>query len=311
MVEACSHAVFEGRCALALDTSSDTKFAPSPTAPGDDAEAGADADSQAVAIVTWNDVDHRVARVEVGLRRATRGEWLARTIEFTRGDAPRERWVAVGLVIATLVGQTLHVEPPAAPPAPPPPPPAPPSHVEAPPSPAVPPGHDKAWVDGEALLAPGLDSGAARTGGSLRFAWAPLRAPLFASAGGGYAWTAREPSSGVAPSWATLAAGAGAVLSVAAGLRFDVRLEALAQLLSVSAVGAGGAADQGSRWVGGARVGVDAAWLPLRYLGVVASAEGSLLGGSTDITIGGLRAARDAANAAGFAGLLGLRAAIP
>ena len=296
MVEACSHAVFEGECALASEG-------------GDDA----DTQAQAVAIVTWSGGEHRVARVEVGLRRAARGEWLSRMIEFTRDDAPAERWKAVGLVIATLVGQTLHVEPPP-PPAPPPPPPAPPGppRAETPPSRTGPPSHDAAWLDVEALLAPGLDTGAARRGGSLRVAWAPLRLPLFATAGAAYAWTPRDAASGLASSWITLALGVGAVTSAAGGaLRFDARLEALAQRFDVSAVSAAGASDEGSRWLSGARLGVDAAWLPARFVGVVASAEGSLLGGATSVTVGERPAGRDAPNGLGFAGLLGLRAALP
>ncbi len=296
MVDACSQAVFEGQCALASEG-------------GDEA----DTQAQAVAIVTWTGADHRVARVEVGLRRAARGEWLSRTIEFTKDDAPAERWKAVGLVIATLAGQTLHVEAPAPtapPPAPSAPPPAP--RPEAPPTRTGSSGHDTAWLDVEALLAPGLDTGAARRGGSLRVAWAPSSVPLFATVGAAYAWTPRDASTGLASSWTTLALGVGAVTPAAGGaLRFDARLEALAQRFDASAVAASGATDDGSRWVGGARLGVDGAWMPARFVGVVASAEGSLLGGGTDVTVGGVRAGRDAPNALGFAGLLGLRGALP
>jgi hypothetical protein len=75
MVDSCTHAIAEGRCALASNASEEDR-----------------AEARAVAIVSWTDTADRVARVEVGLRRVERGQWLSRTIEFRAEDAPPERW---------------------------------------------------------------------------------------------------------------------------------------------------------------------------------------------------------------------------
>src|SRR5439155_16058043 len=61
--------------------------------------------SPAIAIVAWDDEGHLAVRVEVGLRRGDQSEWLARQVSFRDSDAEIERWRAVGLIIATLVGE--------------------------------------------------------------------------------------------------------------------------------------------------------------------------------------------------------------
>ena len=80
----CSEAVARGRCEVAHI--------------GDDP-----AQPDAIAIVSWQDAEQQSARVQVGLRRD--GRWLERTLTFEQRDAPVERWRAVGLAIATLVGE--------------------------------------------------------------------------------------------------------------------------------------------------------------------------------------------------------------
>jgi hypothetical protein len=298
MVDACTHAIFVGRCVLVWETSdADQEQAP------------------AVAIVSWGDGAHRTARVEVGLRPAERSRWLVRAIDFRPEDAPQERWRAVGLVIATLVGDALHAEPapPAPPPAPPLPPPAPPPVPTPPPATSPSPiEHDRAWLDAEALLGPGLDGGEARRGGALRVAWAPLRAPVFATLAASYAGAPRD-AHGVAVSWTTLAAGVGPIASLLRdAVRVDARLEVVAQRLDAAVVAPGsGATDDGSRWLPGARIGAEVAWMPVRIVGVVAGAEGTLLGGSTAVTSQGASVGHDAPQGLGFTAFLGLRTALP
>ena len=73
--------------------------------------------SPAVAVVAWNEDGHLSVRVEVGVRRGERSEWLTRQMTFHPSDLEIERWRAVGLVIATLVGEVASApEPKGAPP---------------------------------------------------------------------------------------------------------------------------------------------------------------------------------------------------
>jgi hypothetical protein len=294
MIDVCSHGIAEGRCVLASE--------------GEDTD---EAQARAVAILSWADAAHRVARVEVGLRLADRAQWLSRTIEFRAEDAPPERWRAVGLVIATLVGDVLHEQPP--PPAPPPPAPAPPPAPEQAAAPVAAPvarrTHDLAWLDLGLLLAPGLDTGTARRGGSMHVSWAPWMPPVFVTLGASFAGAPGDGTTGVGATWTTISAGAGAVVSAfGQALRLDGRLEGVAQLLEAS-ITAPAAAD-GSRWLGGGRIGLDVAWMPAASFGVVASAEGSLLSGATTIDVQGSPKGRDASNGLGFAGFLGIRGAL-
>jgi hypothetical protein len=56
-----------------------------------------------VAIVSWHDDDS--VRVEVGVQKRARGEWLSQELSFREQDQPEERWRATGLAIGTLVGE--------------------------------------------------------------------------------------------------------------------------------------------------------------------------------------------------------------
>jgi hypothetical protein len=163
-----------------------------------------------------------------------------------------------------------------------------------------------------ALLGTGLDTGAVRRGAAIRVAWAPTPYPVFLTIGAAVAGAPRD-ASGVGVSWTTLAVGLGPVTSAARGaLRFDARLELVAERFAASVIAPDtGATDDGSRWSAGGRLGVDGAWMPTRVLGVVASAEGSLLGGATTVSVRGVPVGQDAPNGLGFAGFLGARAALP
>ncbi|MEP7052044.1 MAG: hypothetical protein ABJB12_16885 [Pseudomonadota bacterium] len=83
MVTACSQGLPEGKCALARETSESTQ-------------------ATAVALVLWQGNQFLQVTVRVG-RHGT--EWVTRNLSFTEHDALLDRWTAVGLTVATLVGE--------------------------------------------------------------------------------------------------------------------------------------------------------------------------------------------------------------
>jgi hypothetical protein len=86
LVRACNQAMEAlARCTLATENES--------TSPA------------AVAVVSWRDADHLAVEIEVGVRHASRSDWFTRKLVFHASDAEVERWRAVGLVIATMVGE--------------------------------------------------------------------------------------------------------------------------------------------------------------------------------------------------------------
>jgi hypothetical protein len=291
MVEACTRAIAHGRCALVSETL-ETEQQESP----------------AVAIVAWDDPRGRTARIEVGLRRTARDSWRTRTIEFAPQDAQEERWRSIGLVIATLTGEATSNSDVAPPP---------PRLEEAPrprPAalPAIPRRSMQAWADLGVVLAPGLDNGAAQRGVDLRAGWAPTAQPLFISVGARFTGSPRDVSTGVSVAWTTLAAGVGVVTRAASDeLRFDARLEGIAERIGASVVASDGTSDSQSRWVGGARLGLDAAWMPSRFLGAVASLEGAYVAGATSVQVRDVPSGTDAPHGFGVAGSLGIRASLP
>ncbi|HWA76009.1 MAG TPA: hypothetical protein VG937_26910 [Polyangiaceae bacterium] len=84
MAAACTEALSEGRCALAS------------TLPES-------AQPDAVALVLWKDGDYREVTVRVG---RGNGQWVVRSLTFADADSVPERWVTVGLTVATLVGES-------------------------------------------------------------------------------------------------------------------------------------------------------------------------------------------------------------
>jgi hypothetical protein len=102
MAAACTEALSEGSCALAS------------TLPES-------AQPEAVALVLWKDGSYREVTVRVG---RGNGQWVVRSLTFADADSVQERWVAVGLTVATLVGESQSawlrlVPPPPRPSAPP------------------------------------------------------------------------------------------------------------------------------------------------------------------------------------------------
>lgn len=258
MVEACSRSVLEGRCALAGSEREDEQAA-------------------AVAIVTWAGPDQLEARIEVGKRKAVRAEWLTRSVAFRPEDQRIERWRAVGLSIATLVGETLHLAPAPPPPVedekpePPPPPIASPPRTEAPIA-ETPRPQPRAWIDLGGLLGQGLDTGSWRRGGTLRGGWIVGPRPLFVTGSARYEATPSDASR-VSLVWWSGSLGAGALFVFARDIVWlDVRGEVVARFLQAS-VDTPGATDSASRAVLGARTSIDLAWMPTSFLGVVGTTE--------------------------------------
>ena len=66
-----------------------------------------------LAYVSWLDAGREHALVEVGPRHELRGSFEFRRLKFTPDDRPPDRWEAIGLTVATLVGRDAPVEPPA------------------------------------------------------------------------------------------------------------------------------------------------------------------------------------------------------
>ena len=188
---ACSDAVRRGRCVV-------TGQGPPEPHPA------------AVAIVSWGGRELSV-RVQVGVRRAPGTRWLVRDMQFKDADAPVERWRAVGLTIATLVGELpSYPSAPAPTPAP--------AVTAAPPAvvarrPTPPRRRRRWWLEAGALLGPGLVSGAPRGGGYAGGAYLFGDLPLLAHVSLGYA---ARPADfrGLSVQFLTLQAGVGARLAL-------------------------------------------------------------------------------------------------
>ncbi|HEY8944411.1 MAG TPA: hypothetical protein VIM73_09115, partial [Polyangiaceae bacterium] len=156
MVEACSQALIEGRCVLAS------------TLPES-------AQPEAVALVLWQDQSYRQVTVRVA---RGNGQWVVRSLTFSDRDSPSERWIALGLTVATLVGEASSQAPS---PTPPPPPLLPPKPAPlAPPPDATPSPRRFIGLDAAlgGLAGPGWDRGGPQLGGwvSLNYRFASLPA---------------------------------------------------------------------------------------------------------------------------------------
>jgi hypothetical protein len=292
LLDACSHAIAGGACALS--------------------GGGSDEGSPAVAIVTWQDQRTRV-RIEVGLRRADHAEWLSRSLVFRPEDSEVERFRSAGLVVATLVGDVRAgarpaPEPPraddvgaaarAAPAAP-----AQPSMPgEAPPTKGPGRGEGAAVaLDGALLVGSALDRGAPRLGPALRGTVRVLR-PLTVTASLRYAVRPAD-AAGVDVRWLTVGAGLGVTARPAPSFVLRAYFEGLFELVTASATQPAGD-DHRSRALPVARVGADAAWLPSEHVGPALAIEGTAHQG-TVVEIHGQPVERE--GLLGVTGLIGLR----
>lgn len=291
MVAACSQALTRGSCVL-----SDT---------------GAPADrATAIAIVSWESSEQRIARIQVGRKRGPEGSWLSREMQFQTADALVERWRAVGFAIGTLADeQERDAErgAAAAPPVRPPTAPAPAQPRTPAPNPWT---HAPRWLGIGPLTGPGLDSGPWRVGAWLRVAQLLGQSPFFAQLSASYAL--RPTRDQVRVQWATLGAGLGGLQSLST-LRLDLRVHAefVAQNVRASAHDPStGRDDGGSHWSPGLRGGVEAVWPNSSPVSAVLGAEGWNLSGGTAIR----RYGDDrigSSPASGFAFLIGCELRLP
>ena len=228
--------------------------------------------SPAVAVVAWNEDGHLSVRVEVGVRRGERSEWLTRQMTFHASDLESERWRAVGLVIATLVGEVASApEPKTAPPSTP----IPPVISVVPPVPDSLPSFSPRplhWaLDLGFNLARGASDGLAAKGGSLRasrriggglwFLTSSLRYEIEPSA---------APQLDLTWGWATFGLGATAIVS-GVRLLIDARLEPSIGWLHASLTGDAHASQ--TRVLFGLREGLAATWWMTDSIGLAIGAE--------------------------------------
>jgi hypothetical protein len=267
-------------------------------------------DPNIVAIVSWRDPLH--ARLEVALRREHR--WVARTMAFAEQDAPEERWRAVGLVIGTLASLIArNVEPPpeegsirplppasgttGAPPASAPPaertnadePPSgepdhvePASIVESPTNEASP---RPAWLGVSIVVGSALDRGAPRLGGELD-GHLRLAGSLYGLAGIAYSASVARVD-GVQTSFAE--AFAGLLYAHLLGDSFTgvIHAEGMLERFAPSIDSSSGGVTEGERWLGGARLGVDAIYWGLEPVGFFLGVAGKWTAGQTDVQASG------------------------
>jgi hypothetical protein len=316
LVAACNESVADAHCALASD-------APPP-------------DIAAAAVVSW-DEDRRIANVSVVLRRGTKA-WLSRRIEFKDADAPRERFRAVGLVIATLVGeadraakQENATTPGGVPavgagageagPAPAETKPASPGTAATPearvPDRVAPPvpaerslrerTHEWVWVEGGLSLDPAIGSDWLHGGGWLHVAARPSQLPAFIRVGASYAASVEDRGLGL--SWLGGSIGVGAILPASDCVRFELHAEAVAQRVHAAIVesgtASGGAQDSGARWVGGAGVGASFVWSPAPPWALIGGFDADVFSSATAVRVRGETRGRDSAFSASI--LVGAR----
>jgi hypothetical protein len=271
---------------------------------------GEQADPSIIAIVSWRDPLH--ARLEVALRREQR--WVVRTMAFAEQDAAEERWRAVGLVIGTLASLIAHnVEPPpeegAARPLPPAsgasgsaskgtappvsadadgPPASQPDHVEPPSiveSPTYEPPPRPAWVGLAVVVGSALDRGSPRLGaeldGHLR-----LAGSVYGLAGGAYSASLSRVD-GVQTTFVEAFAGLLYARELSRAFAATFHAEGLLERFAPSLDPASGGTTEGERWLGGARLGMDAYYWGLEPVGFFLGGSGKWTAGQTDVQASG------------------------
>jgi hypothetical protein len=270
LVDSCNSAVPRGRCVL---EDSDRAEASAPTG---------------VAIVSWQDANS--VRVEVGVKKQARGEWLSQELSFREQDQPEERWRATGLAIGTLVGEMRWEQAPPQPEAAPEPQPdvrRPAASREPTTAPAAArPLESRSWLDAGPVAGPALDDGSFRVGAFARGAFQLPKSPVFGALSASY--QVRPDDAGdVDVSWTTVAAGAGyGFLGSGSALGFDLRLEAMWHYVRVSARDpVSGESGSASSSLFGARAGGDASWTLARPIALMIGGELSALNAPVDVRL--------------------------
>ncbi len=297
LVAACSRAVERGRCSLVTDEPDDVV-------------------PQAIAIVSWEGADELRVRIEVGIRRTERAQWLSRTMSFRAEDDPAERWKAAGLTVATLVGQ---VAPPAASVGQPAPSGTAPVRAAqsaarvAPekPTAAAHAGADvsRAQFEGGLRAGPGLESGSLRLGAVAAVGYQPAHFPVQPWLCGGYAAQAAG-SQYVGVAWTNVGVGASMDFAVTGqfGLRF--RSELMMQRVGVTATDrAGGSSESGAAWKTGWLLGVDTVWPAGGAFAVTAGVDAWTTSGRVFVRVSDRTVGTEPIF--GWAGRLGVRVRVP
>ncbi len=242
MAQACSRAVLRGECVVFSRESE-------PATP-------------AVAIVRWNDAASAGATIQVGIRGTSHAQWRSRAIDFSPGDAVDERWRAIGLTVATLVGE-IDAGGDAGPPIEPRPTPREEARVSPTPatSPADPPrsAPPTAWADLSFLGGPGLAPGRPRFGANVAGSWRPRTLPFFGRLALKYATSAPNHQS-VSAQWAGAGLGLGGQWEPATDLGLSVSGGPVVELVRAAASDATGRTDSGTRWLVGAEISCLAVW---------------------------------------------------
>jgi hypothetical protein len=254
----------------------------------------------AVAVIAL-DAEVLHAQVEVGRRRNERRIWLARELTFEPEDALAERFRALGLTVATLVGDVQEREEQeqkardqaTADKAPAPPPPAAPAAVAR--ETAVerreqPVGDLLPLASIGVLAGPGLEEGWVRSGGFVRSSLRVGTFFLWPTLWFSYALRPAD-SDGLSATWFTTSAG---VVTAAEWGRLDLstrfRLEGAVERFAVEQTLA--PVDSGSRWVPGIRAGADAAWPASGALAAVLGADLWVFQSGTRLIVAGRETAR-------------------
>jgi hypothetical protein len=222
LVEACSAGAGPGACVLSED-------------------AGADL-APYLAYVSWLDAGRQHALVEVGPRHDLRGSYEFRRLRFADEDQPADRWEAIGLTVATLVGpDDAPAEPPRA--APPP--------AKAP----VDPVESRPWRGGvSARVGSGFRTGAS-VGLGLNLAYELSGVPLFPLLFGGWRSATEQ---GITGQWWEVGFGLGAQQNLGP-LRVALAGLIVGQFFGVSATRAD-TSDSGSSSTSGLAGMLEFAW---------------------------------------------------
>lgn len=253
LLDACNAGAGAGACVPSAD----------PTADG----------ARYLAYVSWLDEARQHALVEVGPPEAVRGSFEFRRLRFSEGDQPQERWEAIGLTVATLVGADVpeNLDVPDEPSVPAPPPPV-----------AVAPPEVRPWRAGvSAQAGSGFNTGfAAGLGVSLAYELPGF--PLFPLVLGSWR-TATEQ--GITGQWWEAGVGLGAQAGFGP-VRVALSGLVVGQLLDASATDEG-SADSGSSTTSGVLAALSCAWPRRGPLGLTLGAHVLQLARATEVSSAG------------------------
>jgi hypothetical protein len=272
MVTACTSGVSPNRCASADD----------PEAPK----------ASHLAYVSWLDEAKQHALIEVGTPDKPRGHWRFQRLRFTTGDPPLDRWHAIGLTVATLVG-TREPEP---------------ARKDLPPALAAQPvaveEHAEQphpfWLAVQGSLGTGFQGSHPAAGINLRVAYAVEAVPLFSTLTAG----SRAASDGsVLGTWWDFGVGLGAYWQLSS-VRASAAALVVAQSFRASVESSGGDEDSGTSATLGSGLLVELTWPSDGRVGFTLGGRGVWLRSPTEISVANQPAAESPQRSyTGFAGV--------